>query len=251
LYVTLQRGDELPTVALAQARLLERGIALAVDGYFGNSTEKGVVEFQQTVGIPETARVDQTTWAALNHEHPIHVIDAIDATDVTVLLEDAPYLTDGHSQVIASYGMSRGASMLIEQLVASNPPRSIALLRLHGHGGPGRMVVTGGKLGLGDASFAAGHFVNPKAVADFTRLGTIMKPYGSIELHGCKVAQRVNGNRLLESFARVCRVPVSAAMISQRGGQAAARFEGRVLTRFPAERDLRAWSRRVFTECQW
>jgi hypothetical protein len=29
------------------------------------------------------------------------------------------------------------------------------------------------------------------------------------------------------------------------------RFEGLLLTRFPAERDLRAWSRRVFTHCQW
>src|ERR1700755_1504662 len=144
MYVTLKRGDRLPTVALAQARLLERGSELIVDGLFGKLTERAVAAFQKETGIPETGWMDPQTWLALHADHPMVVVAALDAGDIAGWQEDYPFLNDGHSQVWVTGGMSRGARDLIQHLVTSNPAGSVSLLRLHGHGGPGHMAVSAG-----------------------------------------------------------------------------------------------------------
>lgn len=245
-------GDRLPTVALAQARLIESGATdLAVDGIFGPLTEAAVLNFQHEVGVPETKRVDQPTWAALSYGLPISVVDAIDAGDITVVNEDRPYLDDGHSSVVVNYGMSRGAYQLIHDLVASHPARSVALLRLHGHGEPGDMGISSGFERVKSSSFMADLFASPGIRAQFALLGSILKPYGSIELHGCRVALRMRGRRLLEGMARACRVPVTAAYHYQYGARDAARFEGPVLTCFPSVTDLKTWASQRFSQCQW
>ena len=252
MYVTLKKGDRLPTVALAQARLVERKLqGLRVDGYFGAETERAVGEFQRSVRIPQTMQVDPATWSALCFGHPLSVIDAIDATDITVLQDDGPHLNDGHADVVVSYGTSRGTQQLISDLVGKYGRGSVALLRLHGHGSPGHMVVTAGTTGYGSSMFAGVHFSNPRAVAYYQRLGSIMKPYGSIELHGCRVAQRETGYQLLVGLANATGVPVSAGLRYQTGGADAARFEGPVRTCFPNGGDLKSWARQVFSMCQW
>jgi hypothetical protein len=254
MYVTLKRGDQLPSVALAQARLLEWGADLVVDGLFGELTERAVVAFQTKTGIPVTKFVDHETWATLIQAHPMSVIDAIDAGDVAVWQEDTPYVSDGHSQVWVTGGMSRGARDLIQHLVAANPARSVALLRLHGHGGPGHMGVTSGKHATLGTAFASEHFANQEVISSYVALGSIMKPYGSIELHGCNIASRGrgrDGRDLLAGMAQFCRVPVTAGVHSQLGGKQASRFEGPVITRFPAEQDLVTWAHRVLNACQW
>lgn len=254
MYVVLQRGDLLPSVALAQARLIERGAGrpdLVVDGNFGEQTLGSVLDFQEKVGVPKTGKLDPPTWLALDFGRAIPVVDVIDATDITVFNEDHPYVADGHSQVYVNHGMSRGTQDLIRRLVANHRTRSVALLRLHGHGGPGHMVVSGGTEAFGNAIMGGEHFKHPQAVATYQLLGSIMKPYGSIELHGCNVARRLNGQRLLSGLAQTCRVPVTAALSKQLGGAAAARYEGAVVTRIPGNESLAAWSRRVFAQCEW
>jgi len=252
VYLTLRRGDRLPTVALAQARLLDQGgRELTIDGLFGERTEKAVLEFQAARSLPKSGCVDPPTWAALAAGNVLHVVDAIDAADITVLQEDGPYLSDGHSKVVVSWGMSRGTRVLIQRLVSSNPPASVALLRLHGHGSPGHMVVAAGKLGYGSSMLSSAHLAVPDAIVEYTRLGSIMKPYGSIELHGCRVGLRANGQRLLQGLAQTCRVPVSAGLHSQMGGRAASRFERSVRTCFPRAQHIRAWAGEVFNACEW
>lgn len=253
MYVTVRRGDRLPTVALAQARLVESGATdLAVDGIFGPKTEAAVIQYQTEQNIPQTRCVDQQTWAALSYGLPIHVVDSIDAGDITVLEADRPFLDDGHSNVIINYGMSRGARQLIDLLVGSHRPSSVALLRFHGHGDSGAMSVSAGYDAVDSSAFTADHFTNPSIRAVYATLATIMKPYGSIELHGCLVASRRAGRNLLQGLAGACRVPVTAAYHYQYGGDEAARLEGPVLTCFPwAGVDLKHWSQRVFSQCQW
>lgn len=254
MYVVLKRGDRLPTVALAQARLLERGADIVVDGLFGDLTERAVTDFQAKVGLAKTGWMDPQTWLAIHSDHPMTVVDAIDAGDIVVWQEDYPFLNDGHSQVWVTGGMSRGTRDLIQHLVAANPARSVSLLRLHGHGGPGHMAVSAGVRATLGTAFASEHFVNPEAIAAYAQLGTIMKPYGSIELHGCKIASKGHGRDgrdLLGGLSQFCRVPVTAGIHSQLGGQHASRFEGAVVTSFPMEHDLVTWSKRVFTSCQW
>ena len=254
MFVVLQQGDRLPSVALAQARLIERGAGrpdLVVDGNFGPQTHGSVLDFQQQVGIPTTGMLDPITWRALDFGQAIPVIDVIDATDITVFQEDHPHIADGHAQVYVSYGMSRGTRDLIHRLVAAHGARSVALLRLHGHGGAGHMVVSGGTQAYGSSTIAGEHFSNPEARAQYQVLGSIMKAYGSIELHGCNVATRANGRRLLAGLAETCGVPVTAALSKQLGGTAAARFEGPIATHFPGNTTLPLWARRVFAQCQW
>ena len=60
-----------------------------------------------------------------------------------------------------------------------------------------------------------------------------MKPYGSIEMHGCRVAVGLRGQKLLSGIADTCKVPVSAALGYQTGAETANRFEGRTVTYFP------------------
>jgi Putative peptidoglycan binding domain/Domain of unknown function (DUF4347) len=254
VYVVVQQGDRLPSVALAQARLIERGAGrpdLVVDGNFGEQTWRSVLDFQDKVGIPTTGKVDPATWLALDFGQKICAVDLLDATDVTVFEQDHPHLADGHSQVHVSYGMSRGTQDLIRRLVATYKTRSIALLRLHGHGSSGHMVVSSGTHAYGNTSLISEHFANPEARAQYQLLGSLMKPYGSIELHGCNVAARMNGKQLLEGLAETCRVPVTAALRTQMGGAAASRFEGATATRFPGNTTLAAWARSVFSQCQW
>jgi len=63
MYVTVKLGDRLPTVALAQARLLEKGESeLTVDGVFDSKTQAAVSRLQKRAGLALTGEVDQPTW---------------------------------------------------------------------------------------------------------------------------------------------------------------------------------------------
>jgi hypothetical protein len=253
MYVTVKQGDHLPSVALAQARLVENGAAdLLVDGIFGPRTAVAVAAFQGREKLPVTNCVDQLTWASLIKNVPMAVVDVIDAAEIVVLEEDEPYLRDGHSHVMVNYGMSRGAMAIVERLVASEAPHSVALLRFHGHGNPGAMHVSGGWVaGAIASSFRAQQFRNPEAVAAYSRLGGIMKSYGSIELHGCNVAAGSRGHQLLSGMAGACAVPVTAGLGTQNGAQKANRFEGPVHTELPLGVSLKTWASRVFAKCGW
>jgi hypothetical protein len=250
VYVTVKLGDHLPSVALAQARLVESGAEnLVVDGIFGHKTAAAVKAFQTRERLPVTGTVDPDTWTGLIQKEPITVVDVLDATE-DVLEEDGPYLQDGHAHIMVNFGMSRGAHHTIQQLIAREEPGSVALLRFHGHGNPGTMHVTGGWITVASA-FRSIHFKDKDAVRAYHRLGGIMKRYGSIELHGCSVARGIRGHQLLSGMAQACGVPVSAGLGSQTGADMANRFEGGTLTQYPFGLTRRSWAKRVFSSCQW
>jgi len=224
---------------------------IAIDGIFGAKTRATIRRLQERRGIPESGEVDQTTWWVLAFEAPLSVVDAVDMTDVN-LWPTHLYVNDGTSHVVDSFGASRGGAMLIDRLLTQHPAHSVALLRIHGHGTPGHQYVASGTDSESSSAFSAGHFNIPEAVADYRRLGTIMKPYGSIELRGCHVAVGRNGRMLLSGMAHACGVPVTAAFRSQYGGYGANRFEGPTLTCFPDDTlTLTSWAQRVFSQCQW
>jgi len=91
---------------------------------------------------------------------------------------------------------------------------------------------------------------SPNTLALFGRLGSIMKPYGSIELHGCRVGAAMNGRRLLAGMAWACGVRISGGMRSQRGGIDASRFEGPTTAICPSGQTLANGSRSVVGLCQ-
>ncbi|MDX2020876.1 MAG: peptidoglycan-binding protein [Deltaproteobacteria bacterium] len=252
MYLTLKLGDRLPSVALAQSCLLEAGAEmLAVDGIFGPKTYECVRRFQREKGLASSGRIEHHTWRALFAAKPQLAVEVIDASEITVLEDDGPYLDTGGSNILVNYGMSKGAITLIETLVAKYAPRSISLLRFHGHGGPGEMRIAGGGPGVrGTSSFAAGHFKLPRAIEYFRKLGRVMKPYGSMEFHGCRVGQGAQGKRLLAGIAMACDVPASAGVGTQYGGKKSDRFEGITVTHFPRSLSLKAWAQTAFNSCQ-
>jgi Putative peptidoglycan binding domain len=255
VYMTLKKGDRLPTVALAQARLVEAGAPnLRVDGLFGPKTEAAVTNFQAQMNVPRTGKVDQATWGAITQLQPLKDIVAMDGSSTSLLIEDRPFYDDGQSNIMISYGMSYGASVFIDRLVAENAPGSVALLRFDGHGGPGQQRIAGGGKGInGTSEFNWGHFKKWPALsrAWFSKIGSVMKPYGSIELHGCRIAYGAHGAALLTGLADACGVPVSAGVILQDMGRPSDRFQGPTVTHCPKGVPLRAWASKTFTSCQW
>ena len=60
VHATVQRGDHNCTVALLQQKL-----GIYVDGDFGPKTEKAVLKFQKSHGLPPTGVVGPETWVRL------------------------------------------------------------------------------------------------------------------------------------------------------------------------------------------
>jgi len=120
--------------------------SLDVDGDFGQQTGAAVVEFQRRRRITETGEVDPATWDALGARSDLVAVEHIDATHLDVLLQDQPHLDGGHATIHAvDSSAQRRVRRAIEHLVSRHRPRSVSLLRFHGHGGPGHMIVSGGR----------------------------------------------------------------------------------------------------------
>jgi hypothetical protein len=107
-------------------------------------------------------------------------------------------VADGRSRLEVNAGMSHAARYLINRLLARYPRRSVALLRVYGHAYPGQIFVGGGDADYLGTSYVAREMIEGTSFSadlldydnvknDFVRLGNLMKPYGSIELHGCNV----------------------------------------------------------------
>jgi len=251
VYVTIRIGDRLPTVALAQARLTTLGLGIGVDGHFGAETQRSVMALQEANGVDPTGVVSAPEWRLLFREPPLVSVDHIDAGDVFTAREDLPHVADGASHVYVTHGLSDGLRAVIGRLNANHAAGSVSLLRFHGHGSPGHMGVTAGEHAAGSTTFLGEAY--QQQIAAFTRLyaglGRIMRPDGSVELHGCNVGAGSRGDALLAGLSDACGVPVSAGYRSQSGGRRANRFEGPVRTICPGRVSLGTWAASTLARC--
>lgn len=244
MYPLLRRGDRLPTVVVAQFLLneaLEAGNYIAADGIFGPITRRAVEDFQRRKSLNPTGQVDEATWRELNRQRGLQVVDSVDATDPDIL--DHEYIRRAGGTALEYHGMSNGihqATMDIQRIARSG---NVVLLRFHGHGGPGEMLVTAGKGRYADASNTFETTFLESMVRFLSRLRPVFARFGSAELHGCRVARGRNGRRLLQGLARAWNVPVTASLHSQYGNQDTFRFEGRTVTIFPGGGSLKSWAR--------
>lgn len=255
MYVRLKRGDRLPTVAYGQWLLnrhpaVPRG-SVAVDGIFGPNTEQAVLSVQRVESFPETGQLEPPMWLLLRirsgddrrtieslgigstGERSRHGIDPS-------VLGDREYLGDGDPgvSIFVQGGSSFGLPGAVDRIVAGRRYGRCVLLRFHGHGAPGLMVVTGGG-GVGSELYPHRGDGYPRILR---RLRPLFGPFGSIELHGCRVAAGSRGRRSLEILAEAVNVPASAAHQTQYGGSESDRFEGPVRTVFPGGMSLRDWA---------
>jgi len=158
VYVILRRGDRLPTVAYVQHRLTTSGLLtapVAIDGHFGENTERSVREFQRAHGMTPTGSIDTNTWDALCYGDDRDVVESIDASDWVectaghgVLAEDREHLMRGVDPIVSiMYGQNMGMEEAIRRIVRRARPGRALLIRFHGHGSPGHMGVAHGMHG--------------------------------------------------------------------------------------------------------
>lgn len=261
MFVSLNYGDHLPTVALAQSMLVAHGFEVQIDGHYGNATREAVRAFQLRGNLtPARGLITPRTWDALALTSPprtLRVVEQIDGSDaigflsstprsaervasevITPWVTDPPWVTRNRSVVHVEQG---GRLSLFDRLPSAHPASSVDLLRFHGHGAPGHQSLFWG------TSFHHMTISTPYMQATLMRLGAIMKPTGSIELHGCNTGMGARGRRMLQAMANATRVPVSAGRALQYGGDASHVFEGAVVTCCPSERSLADWARATFT----
>jgi len=243
----LRRGDRLPSVVAVQLLLNRCGFSVSVDGIFGPRTERAVKEFQGWRRLKTDGIVGPKTWKALNYGIGLQVMDCVDNTDLD-LTDDLENLRNAGGSPIVSFGACGGAPLVVKEVLRRARRNSVAILRFHGHGSPGVMVLTGGR--------GSGHFTSINvdyidSIVNFlirNDIKSIFPPFGSVELHGCRVARGPDGLRLLQGLAYACGVPVTAGIGYQYGGypmSAVLRFEGRIRTVFPKNVSLKTWAKKA------
>jgi hypothetical protein len=245
MYPILRRGDKLPTVALLQVlinRAMREGEHLTVDGIFGPNTQRGLRATQHRLGQSRSGQVDESTWRALMRGQEFQVIDAVDVTDPDVWRNEAQDIQSAGGDPIMSGGMCDGIRGVTGQIQRQARSGRVVLLRFFGHGNRGVMMVAGGTRSRTDWAFTT-HYMDGM-VTYLARLRPIFSPFGSAELHGCRVGAGSNGRRLLRGLCRAWEVPVTAGLRSQSaGGRYTFRFEGPTITMFPGGGNLRSWAR--------
>jgi len=281
--VDIRLDDRGPDVAALQVLINQylRATRILVDGIYGPDTATAVEEVKRRVRIsPDGAQVGAATWSALTSVTPVSVISANDIYDTR---HDS--LTPSELRGpgwIATSGMSGGVGQVVDDILERRRALGpIALLRFFGHGAPGLMGVAGGTGTMrgsgGETIFrddegreleasqrpdshwgrpVRGDHVRDQTTisregwtliqATLARLRGAFAPYGSVQLHGCRVGLGNEGRRLLTSLADTLGVPASAALGRQSFGLTTAlRFEGSVRTVFPNRGDLRSWTLRL------
>lgn len=238
--ITLRRGNKLPTVAVFQSFLNQRGGAdIKVDGIFGKDTQEAVRNLQHRLGKSRSGRVNYDLWRSIVSKE-LQFIDSVDLTDTEI--KDDQDLSPYGQTVIRQYGASLGARKAIIDIQQKAKMGQVVLLRFHGHGSPGSMVVTGGK----SSDFYTGLEYDYEDTFDafFSRLRPIFSPVGSIEMHGCRVGAGRRGLKLLTRLANAAQVPVTAGRLSQYGGgRSTFRFEGPTRTICPRGQSLKEWAK--------
>lgn len=247
--IILRRGDHLPSVGVLQSFLnqhLTTGEFLTVDGAFGPRTAAAVRRFRSARHFGGHDFADHAVWnGAVGVEWQI--VDSVDRSDHgrpkgenTEHLDLGPF----GQTVLEQFGMTNGVPTVLTRVRSAARLGQVVLLRFHGHGGPGNMIIASGTNPNAASSLNARYgqgFFNALRV-----LRPIFAPFGSVEMHGCRIAKGAMGLKLLRGMADALGVPVSAGETYQYGGgQTTFRFEGPTLTICPGGIPLRAWLSRV------
>ena len=240
--IILRRGDDLPTVAVLQSYLNQQPAAaefLETDGDFGPRTEAAVLK------ASGTRVADYATWQRTvgSDWQIIDSVDRADYDDPKHAINDHKDLARYRQTLLEQFGLTFGSPIVVNRVRANARPGQVVLLRFHGHGSPGHMIVASGRIHTGSSL----HHGYGRNFFDFLRpLREIFAPFGSVELHGCRVGQGRPGRELLTGMADALGVPISAGLGSQLGGgKYTFRFEGRTITICPNGESFKNWAKRV------
>jgi len=249
--LVLRRNDRLPTVAVLQHYLNHHSYSdqfVEVDGIYGPLTQRAVRDFQRGRGMNTCGVAGSNEWNQIvgNQWQVIESVDLTEPSDRRCYQDLVSAPPPGRT-VVSNFGMSRGAPEVIRAIGQQGNPGKVVLLRMHGHGSPGNMVVSSGLMG-GSGSSLWHRYGASFSAALQRHWGAMFCRFGSVELHGCGVGAGRAGHELLQMMANAVRVPVTAGIRSQLGGGATTyEFEGRTRTRCPGGVSLKTWA---MTNCQ-
>ncbi len=235
--IILRQGDRLPTVAVLQSYLNQQPSTrplLAVDGAFGPKTRAAVRQFQAAAHLTPNGIVDWEIWErVVGSEWQI-----VDWVDHATPAGEPDALKPYAQTLLESFGQSGGGRQILARIQAAGRAGQVVLLRFHGHGGPGHMRLAGGS--------GFDYRFGEKMFSCFRPLRSMFAPFGSIELHGCRLGAGAHGRALLTGIAGAAGVPASGGIDYQYGGGVTTfRFEGSTVTCCPCGEALRTWSTRV------
>ena len=281
--VLLIRGDRLPIVATIQLLLnsrLRSRQPLTIDGDFGSHTEQAVLEFQHQNHVAlVNGHAGPETWARLTEHTRLQIRDIVDIFD-PILTQSQHLVEVAGSTPIIFGGGSNAIGWVVPAIAGSGvAPRSLVLLRFHGHGNRGVQVTGYGsgcqvlfdairhqpgamppldqctpqqvnptpsematvQQAMSHSSISLRTLALPDVVASLAPLRDFFSPWGSIEFHGCQVAGGSIGEQFLRRIVHLFAVPAVAAQERQTTSNAV-RFGGRIRMAFP-HGDLRRWAR--------
>jgi peptidoglycan hydrolase-like protein with peptidoglycan-binding domain len=247
--IYLEQGMTLPVVTTAQLLLRQSKPYASVNctGNFDPFTRVAVVNFQKFHKVVTDGAIGKDNWDRLTSPKKLRTIDVVDGTDQSLVdLEVKDIRKQGGNPIIL-YAASNGVQELVEAVKRrATGEGSVALLRIHGHGGPGMQGVSTGQnngqrhlAGISDENFGV-------TGAQLAQLKSLMCPYGSVQLLGCNVGEGSKGKSLVNKLTESFGVPVTAAVLEQLGGgRNTFTFEGPTVTGIPGGGTIKSWSQMV------
>ena len=194
MYPLLRFGNKLPAVAAVQIlinRKLRQGTFIEVDGIYGKNTREAVRNFQREKRLGADGVVGKNTWAALTANERLQVIDSVDVTNHKDMGYEDEAIRDAGGRPIVHFGMCNGVRAVMSSIQQRANSGGVALLRFHGHGAPGSMGLSNGTGSEATSEFGI-RFLED-IVRDVAGLRSIFAPFGSVELHGCRVGAGKDG----------------------------------------------------------
>lgn len=260
-YTYLHMGDQLPTVGILQKLLNRTGAKLDPDGVFGPKTFAAVKQFQRTRHLTPDGIVGKETWPCLVDGVNLPILDCVDVFDS---FQKEEYLrkkeTKKAAETADSYagevkdirtvggkpfvigGMSNGVEQAISLICSCS--RGAFLLRFHAHGYAGSVGVGAGSGGPNEMNRINAESI-PQLRGVIARLKQVFGAYGSIQLMSCHTGQGHDGRDMVDTFASLAEVPVTAGIQLQYGGGGVSTFrlEGPTYTAIPDGQSLKQWCR--------
>jgi Putative peptidoglycan binding domain len=248
---TLHYFEHSPRVTLMQI-LLKDEYPIQVDGIFGPKTLAALKAFQANCRQPAFGVATPDTWKELLRGTNLTVVSSVDMTD-PALATDVAALKAAGDTPIEMYGMCNGLEQLMTNVAGRAGGKSIAALRLDGHGNLGRWLT----VSVGDVVDMPRNeykliekeyhsYVDSKHYAEvepvLARLSRRFAPFGFAEHHGCTLGKRPETRKMLAKLADLWGVPFSVGITTQDVG-AVTYFNGPVVTVFPHGMSLHSWSR--------
>ncbi|MEM1412998.1 MAG: hypothetical protein AAGH19_11640 [Pseudomonadota bacterium] len=241
--ITLKSPMRLPTIAVLQGYLTRQPEQsnISVDGIFGSETGRAVRQFREENRMHPSNEVNYDVWRGTVGSQ-WQIIDSVDRTDPNI--RDDRDLGPYQQTLLQQFGISFGTPLVIQDVCQSARNGQVVLLRFHGHGSPGVMNVASGTRADTGGSFASQY--GQSFDRSLRQLRPIFAPFGSVELHGCRVGQGRAGRELLTRMAAALGVPVTGGVRRQMGGGTSNfRFEGPTTTVCPNGLSLVSWARRT------